>query len=201
MVLRSIKIRIISIYMRYITPVTCFLIAILCILISCQKYKDPSPRTDARLTNPYCNDPAAVNYNVGFPGKPDNTVCIYPSDVFKGSYIFRDSVFHTSDNIFLFYDSVVINIDPASHSKISVTGICNSGGVLTLTAGPTFLATVDTTIGDTTVINWGQPLCRPVDTFTGTIFRDRIDTTLLHITLQVASDTGMTTHIGDARKQ
>lgn len=187
--------------MRYITSIACLFLVILCILISCQKYKDPTPTNDARLTNRYCNDPAAVNYNVGFPGKPDNTICIYPSDVFTGTYIFRDSVFHTSDNIFLFYDSVVISINPASYpSKISLTGICNSGGVLKLTASPTYLATVDTTIGDETVINRGQPLCRLQDTVSGTIFRDRIDTTLLHITLQVASDTGMTTHIGDARK-
>ena len=173
------------------------------VIYSCKKYTDPKAVADPRLTNPYCNDPAAVNYNVGFPGKPDNTVCYYPSDLFKGVYFFHDSIYLTATNIFLYVDSFTLTIQEMPNSnraKIKVTGMCQSGDFMTLTAGPTYVATLDTSIRDTSVVNWGQTLCRSEDTVAGTFTRDRVDSAVIHIYLRVASDTGVTTHIGDARK-
>ena len=46
----------------------------------------------------------------------------------------------------------------------------------------------------------GQMLCRPQDTVNGIIAKDRIVDSLLHITFQVVSDTGITSHIGNAKK-
>jgi hypothetical protein len=187
--------------MRYDIFIAFFLLVTTGIVVSCKKYQDPKATNDPRLTNPYCNEPKAVNYNLGFPGRPDKTVCIYPTDLFTGNYFFRDSVFKTADNLFLLADSFPINITRASDTVINVIGFCPSGAILKLTAGPTYIATVDTTVGDTSVLNWGQIFCRTQDTVTGTITRDRVDTLLLHVVLQIASDTGMTTHIGEARKQ
>ncbi|MFI5196572.1 MAG: hypothetical protein ACHQD8_05740 [Chitinophagales bacterium] len=165
---------------------------------SCAKWKDPKGY-DPNLPHHYCNDPAAVNYNWNFPGKPDNTVCFYPTDLFGGTYFFRDSIYR--DTLFIRADSFTLTMTAVSHTKINVAGFCLNGNTITLTAGPTYIATVDTTEGDTTTINHGQMLCRIQDTVSGTISKDRVDSTLLHITLQVASDTGMTTHYGNARKQ
>ena len=167
-------------------------------LFSCAKWKDPKGY-DPNLPNHYCNDPAAVNYNWGFPGKADNTVCFYPTDLFKGSYLFRDSIYR--DTLFIRYDSFILNMSAQSHTKITVGGFCMNGNQIVLTAGPTYVATVDTTVGDSTTLNLGQIMCRTQDTVSGTISKDRIDSTLLHITLQVVSDTGTTTHYGSARKQ
>lgn len=181
--------------MRVAIYITIIFITGICLLYSCQKYKD-APHKNLGLTNPYCNDPAAVNYNVGFPGKPDNTVCFYPSDLFKGVYYFRDSIYR--DTLFIGTDSFTLTIDKFSNSKISVLGFCASGTKIYFTADPTFTATADTTIGDSTTYNRGQQFCRVQDTLTGVISRDRIDTTMLHIALQVISDTGTTTHTGRA---
>jgi hypothetical protein len=183
--------------MRYIIIIAMLSGVGIGILFSCNKYKDAPPKNDPRLTNPYCNDPLAVNFNVGFPGKPDNTMCFYPTDLFKGVYLFKDTV--QRDTLFISADSFFITIDRLSKLKISVAGFCSSGDTLLMTAGPTYVATVDTTEGDTTTVNPGQRFCRVQDTVTGTISRDRVDTTLLHISLQVVSDTGITTHTGSAR--
>ncbi len=167
------------------------------LVFSCAKYKDPAPR-NLGLTNPYCNDPAAVNYNWGFPGKPDNTVCLYPCDFFRGIYTYYDSVYR--DTLFLYADSFTMTIDTLSHTKISVLGFCNGGNRFTATASPTYTATVDTTVGDSTVLHLGQLLCRPNDTLTGTITRDLIDSNLFRVNLQIVSDTGISIHVGSARR-
>lgn len=169
-------------------------------LFACNKWKDPAATTDPRLTNPYCNDPEAVNYNWGFPGKPDNTICFYPKDLFVGNFLYVDSVYITASNTFIYSDSLVLHIysTPGSNSKIAVLGFCSGGDSLKLTAGATYTATVDTLIGDSVTAR-GQRWCRVKDTVSGTIFDSRIDT-LLHINLQIISDTGITTHMGKAKK-
>ena len=82
---------------------------------------------------------------------------------------------------------------------MTLSGICGGGGGISLTALPGFQATVDTNAGDTATPNQGQIFCRPVDTLSGYINRDRLDSpTVLHFYFQVASDTGITTHLGSA---
>ena len=171
--------------------------AILC--YSCAKWKDPAPTTDPRLTNPYCNDPNAVNYNWGFPGKPDNTICFYPTDVFVGDYVFTDSVYLNPNFTFVQSQVETLHIARNSQTQMTVTGFCSNGNTIHLTCDKSYNATVDTTLGDS-VTNRGQPLCRLVDTVNGTIAKDRIVDSLLHINFQVISDTGSTTHIGNAKK-
>ncbi len=167
--------------------------------LSCNKWSDPTPVTDPRLTNPYCNDPDAVNYNWGFPGKPDNTICFYPSDIFNGTYLFTDSVYLTSSNLFIYTQTETLYVSKQSKTKLLITGLCSGGNSLSLTAHSDFTATIDTTVGDTTIINRGQLLCRTVDTATGTFTYNRFDS-LLHVSFQVINDTGTTTHIGKGRK-
>ena len=173
------------------------------VFFSCKKWKDPAPTTDPRLTNPYCNDPAAVNYNWGFPGKPDNSVCFYAIDLFAGKYIFKDSMYLAS-GLYVGYDSLVLNISPVaqSHSKMTVTGLCGfSGSVVISMTAASYTATVDTVVGDTTTLHRGQILCRIQDTLTGTLVKDRIDSTLITVSFQVANDTGIVMHTGRAIKQ
>ncbi len=169
------------------------------VLLSCAKYKDPKGFTDPRLTNHYCNDPLGVNYNWNFPGIPDNTTCFYPTDVFAGKYVFHDSVFLKGTNIlFISADSFILTIRKVNNTKMAVYGFCLNGDSLLMTASPTFVASVDTTEGDS-VTAYGQMFCSQKDTINGTIAQNRIDS-VLTISMQVASDTGATTlHIGSAR--
>ena len=165
---------------------------------SCKKWTDPTPVNDPRLTNPYCNDPTAVNYNWGFPGKPNNTVCFYPTDVFRGSYMIKDTVFQVSTGYILYSDSFVLQVYALSHTKIAALGFCSAADSLKLTAGLSYIATLDTLVGDS-VTNQGQFWCRLRDTVSGTMYDSPIDS-LLHINFQIVSDTGITTHIGTGKK-
>ena len=189
--------------MRYLVTISILLLICTALFFSCAKWKDPAPVNDPRLTNPYCNDPAAVNYNWGFPGKPDSTVCFYPNSLFVGTYTFHDSIYN--DTLFIGADSFTITISsaafsyPLAHTKMLLSGICGGGGGITLTALPGYQATVDTNAGDTATLHQGQIFCRPQDTLSGYINRDRLDSpTVLHIFFQVASDTNVTTHYGSA---
>lgn len=168
---------------------------------SCSKYHDPAAIHDPRLTNPYCNDPAAVNYNWGFPGVPNNSICFYPVDLFKGTYLFNDSVYQVSTaGYFVSFSVKTLNIYPYSQTKMAVTGFCNFIDTVKFTAGVTYVATTDTLVGDS-LTNRGQILCRAVDTITGTITKDRVDSSVLHVAIIVYSDTGATSHVGTAKKQ
>ena len=171
------------------------------IVLSC-KYKDPAAKTDPRLTNPYCNDPTAVNYNWGFPGKPDSSVCFYPTDVFKGVYEYHDSVFLQPSGLFIYADTFLMTINRISNTKFSVSGFCSNNESLILTASAQYLATLDTTMGDTLTTNHGQRFCSISDTISGTFTKDRIVDSILYISLLVASDTGViSTHVGTAYRK
>ncbi len=172
------------------------------VVVSCSKWVDPKP-IDLGLTNPYCNDPNAVNYNWGFPGKPDNTVCFYPTDVFKGKYVFIDSIYSESGSTagnFLYAKIDTLYFIAISQTKLVATGFCGPTDSMHLTA-VTFTASVDTLAGDSLTATQGQiTFCRTTDTVNGSIFYNRNDS-LLHVNFQVTSDTGISQHIGKARKQ
>jgi hypothetical protein len=179
-----------------------FVVGALTGLHSCKKWTDPKGYTDPRLTNPYCNDPSAVNYNWGFPGKPDNTVCFYPTDEFKGRYLFIDSVYSMSgatDGNFLYAIIDTLHIYARSDTTMVIYGFCNPADSMRLHArGLTFTATVDTTVGDSLTTTMGQLFCRVVDTVNGTIFFSRVDS-MLHINFTITSDTGLSAHVGKGK--
>jgi hypothetical protein len=175
-------------------------------IMSCEKWKDEKAAEDPRISErTYCNDPQAVNYNWNFPGRPDNTTCFYPTDVFKGSYRFVDSVY-SSDNTFdsagstKVYDLTVVPIDK---NRFALVGFCGLTESLKLTAERSnYRANADSTIKVTdTTFDYGQYFCRVEDTLSGFIYRDRTDTSRLFIEFAVRSDTGLNFHRGTAIKQ
>lgn len=183
--------------MKRLVFVILLIVSSVVLVISCKKWKDPAAVNDPRLTNPYCNNPLAVNYNWGFPGKPDSTVCFFPSDIFRGTYIFNDSIF-LPDNTYVSFRVDTFSIYAVSENKIALVGFCSShSDSIKLTGLATYQATVDTVAALLT----GQTLCRVVDTVNGTITKDQIDTTVLHVNFSVASDTGVNLHFGNAIKQ
>ena len=188
--------------MRYFIFILTLFAATTAVFLSCKKYVDKKATPDPRLTNPYCNDPNAVNYNWGFPGVPDNSVCFYPTDVFKGVYEFHDSVQFKTTGYFVRADTLELTITKGNNTQFTIGGFCASGGLLSLTAGVNFYATFDTTLGrdDSTVRVKGQAYCQITDTVSGSLIKDRLNDSLLYITFEVAADTGVTTiHSGTAR--
>lgn len=170
-------------------------------LFSCKKWKDEQAVTDPRLTRPYCNDPEAVNYNWDFPGKPDNTTCFFPTDIFNGAYTFTDSVY-SGDLEYNTSYTFNISLIPQSKSKFLLSGFCNGGTAknLTLTADRYYKAAVDSLILPDSSFMSGQVGCRPIDTLSGSIIGEA-NKNKLRISFTVLSDTGTTYHIGTAIKQ
>ncbi len=175
------------------------LLALLCMLCggfwfaSCKKYEDKPGQYDPRLSSKYCNDPAAVNYNYGFPGTADNSVCFYPADVYQGRYQFVDSVY--SNNVLVAEVPLVLQAIKQDETKFTLSGFCGSSSSLHFTANRALFAYADTVAGT------GQILCRQQDTLSGTLTQTLSDSLRLHIYFTVASDTGSTTHQGTAYRQ
>jgi hypothetical protein len=188
--------------MRSVAYIILFGAFVLGAVWSCKKWKDSVAKPDPRLTNPYCNDPNAVNYNWGFPGKPDSTICFYPTDIFRGKYVFQDSIYSAATGLFIYTQRDTLYIFALSQTKMALHGLCTNGDTLRLTAGigTTYMASVDTLVGDSATVSRGQIMCRQVDTVSGTLTRDLTDTSLFHVYLSVVTDTGIANHIGSAIK-
>jgi hypothetical protein len=177
-------------------------------LFSCKKWSDPAAPQDPRLDdNKYCNDPDAVNYNWNFPGVPDNSVCIFPADLFKGTYSFTDSIYNVQ-NVFdsaRSQNTYTLHIIALGKRTLRITGFCSASDSLKFTAErSTYRATADTTIflNDTTKV-FGQFFCRTQDTLSGSVSKNQNDSSgrTVRVDFRVVSDTGVYFHRGTAIKQ
>lgn len=170
------------------------------VLFACSKYKDPPPAGyDDRLTKPYCNDSKAVNYNWGFPGIPDNSVCIYAVDSFTGNWIFKDTVLLPNNDIAEIVDRNITFTPTEDTIKIhlAVTGWCGGNVPFYITANKYGRADVDSIPAGVP----GQLLCVSTDTLNG-FFNKRIygpDTMKIELTITNAAGTRY--HKGVAIKQ
>ena len=184
-----------------------FYIVCLAGLSACEKWKDPNPDPDPRIAErKYCNDPQAVNYNWDFPGVADSTVCIYPANLYEGTSSFTDSVYNMGEEL----DSAAslkvytLQLIPVSKVKLQLAGFCPANVLLFTAERTTYRAVADTTLKyDDTTFFYGQPLCRIEDTLTGSITKQRYDSTgkTIYIEWMVVSDSGVNYHKGTAIKQ
>ena len=175
-------------------------------MLACKKWSDPKVPDDPRIHDrKYCNDPEAVNYNWNFPGDPDNSVCIYPSDLYKGTYSFTDSIYSDKNK----FDSVGSLLPPYTLTIIAldkrhfrVVGFCATDSLKFTAERTTYRASADSTIMiQDTIKAYGQFLCRTADTMTGYFTKFASDTSRLIIEFKVASDTGINFHRGTAIRQ
>ncbi|WP_124635018.1 hypothetical protein [Taibaiella sp. KBW10] len=173
------------------------------IFIACKKYVDPT-KPDITLTNHYCNDPIAANYNHGFPGIPDNSVCRYPTDFFKGNWQFVDSIFYP-DMRFYRTQTLSLSFTPMDQAldtfrtRLTVLGLCPNNTILKVTANKYALALTDTLLPN---VNGGQLFCSVSDTVSG-FFKRTNDTlrTSMNINLTELSAADTFYHRGLAIKQ
>ncbi len=174
-------------------PIVLFVVLLL--LAGCKKYKDPAPIQDDRLDDKkYCNDPAAVNYNWDFPGTPDNTVCIYPAQLFKGNYLYVDTLLSTEGAVVL-TDTFPIQIVQIDSTHLTLSGFCPTT-THSAKANRFFSFTIDSLLGN------GQVFCNGKDTIAGGGSKYGIgDTSTIQFNYTLQTDTGMTTHKGTAFKQ
>jgi len=159
----------------------------------CKKYKDPDPFTDPRLTNPYCNIPSAINYNWNFPGIPDNSTCIFPAQIYNGTYFYRDSFYNERETL-VGKDSFDIQFDDIDTTQLLITGFCNALS-LKAKANRFLKFQLDSNT------NKGQLFCRTKDTIAGNGYSTHINDTLIHLSYTILTDTGIVYHTGIATKK
>lgn len=162
-------------------------------LTSCQKWKD-NPGQPLNLTNKYCNIPSAINYNYGFPGVVDNSVCILPSTPFVGKYVYTDSIYNTANALVSILTPKTIEISSIDSTRLKVSNFCDHTQDLIFVANKYYRAVSDSVIGIGI-----QLMCRPLDTLSGKLEFRQSDSSLL-IDFNVISDTAVMKHIGRAYK-
>lgn len=166
---------------------------------SCKQPEDQPGPDDPRLQDKrYCNDPEAVNYNWDFPGKPDNSVCFYASDVFKGNYFYVDSAYNI-DNELLSSDTFLFKVIPLSRKTLATVGLFCTNDTLFFTADKFATATIDSISGDGQVLKY----CPIQDTISGSIAGSLYDSLSSRLNIYATfTRTGSTVyHRGTARKQ
>lgn len=176
------------------------LVAVIVTLFACSKYEDPAPaEPDPRLTRHYCNDPRAVNYNWGFPGISDSSVCIYPVDSFLGNWSFADTMYLPNGDT---VGTIVRNlnfagIEDTSLTRMAVTGLCGSSATpFYITANKYRRAETDTLIAGYPA----QYLCNNTDTATGFFNKNTGAAHTMIIELTVTNAAGTILHKGTATK-
>ncbi len=189
--------------MNKVNIIGAFFLGCIIVILSCSKYKDP-PTTgiDDRLDRHYCNDPRAVNYNWGFPGIPDDDICIYPVDSFLGAWIFTDSVsIEGGDSIQVQTKMLQFtSTEDTVLTHMAMTGLCGPSAIY-VTANKHGLASVDSL----SEMMAGQFFCNETDTLTGTIIFNTdtlaAPTGILLINFSVSSTEGILHHRGTAIRQ
>lgn len=165
---------------------------------ACSKYKDPPPGVpnDELKNRRYCNDPRAINYNWGFPGTPDSTLCFFPIDSFQGAWKLYDTTLLPDGSI---SNTQVKNLvftksEDTLRTHLAVTGWCTGGMPFYITADKYNKAFVDTMLSGSP----GQYICNNTDTLSGEL-RQGKDT--LNIDFMITGATGTTYHKGTAVRQ
>jgi hypothetical protein len=170
-----------------------YLFAVILIISSCKRYKDPDPFKDSRINQPYCNDPSAINYNWDFPGVPDNSKCIYPAEIFKGNYFYRDSEITASGNIGNL-DSFPITITQIDSTKLEIVGFCGTK-IHTAKANRFYTFVLDSLTGN------GQNFCSTTDTVEGKGQKQNLtDTTFIKFNYTTLQNGVSVIHSGTATK-
>lgn len=172
-----------------------FLLFSILAYVGCKPCKDPAPFSDSRISNHYCNVPSAINYNWNFPGIEDNTTCVYPAQIYKGNYFYRDSIFNAEGHM-VGTDSFMLSFTQIDSTHLTITGFCGTT-VFTAKANRFYKFTLDSLQGN------GQYLCSTADTIAGSGSKTGLDdSTTMKLNYQVSKAIGgVFTHYGIATKQ
>jgi hypothetical protein len=178
----------------YLSPAGFLLLLMPFFTQNCAKYKDPAPIKIDTFTSHYCNNNKAVNYNWGFPGIADNSICVFPSDIFKGTYTFYDSL-QDANGIFLPTNNYDLNITKITDSTLFIEGLCANGLQLKAHATKNFRFTLDSTVAQ------GQLFCANIDTINGFAILQNYGDTSFVFSYNLYTPTGQQLHKGTVVKK
>ncbi|MFT4062714.1 MAG: hypothetical protein QM642_10210 [Edaphocola sp.] len=170
------------------------------LVVACTKYKDPDASTGIEgLTNYYCNDSRAVNYNWGFPGIANDSVCVYPVDSFVGTWVLADTVtLDGSDTFEVVSRTLTITAtEDSTLTHLAIDGWCGSSYPFYALANKYSKAVTDTLANGADV----QYLCSTNDTIVGTLNKNTGVGTQMKMDFTVNGTSGISYHSGTATKQ
>ncbi len=161
---------------------------------NCKKYTDPPIIKIDTFTSKYCNIPTAVNYNWGFPGNIDNSICVFPADVYVGSYTFYDSL-QDANGIYLPNDTFNLNILKNTDTTLFIQGLCANAIQLNARAYKNLRLTLDSTN------NKGQAFCSSADTINGLGILKNYGDSTFSFTYNVYTPAALELHKGTVTKK
>lgn len=173
------------------------------IFYACKKYQDPPDATfPSELTDHYCNDPRAVNYNWNFPGIEDSLVCVFPVDSFQGSWTYYDTTYLPSGDTAgtAIRNLVFTSTEDSVKMHMTVAGWCSANATFNVTANKYNRSELDSLPGSYS----GQFFCSQADTAVGAFYKDVSDTTSFNkmvVDITVTSGETIQYHKGVAIRQ
>lgn len=158
------------------------------LISSCEKYEDSS-QNDWKVdeNQEYCNHPDAVNYNWGFPGVINDSICIFPNEVFEGQWYLTDTLFNDTLGVEAirerFIDIQWVPEDSIEY-KLRLSGWCDNEHELYLDANRFLLASVIDELEDYP----GQWDCDLTSSISGTIRKNNFDADTLYLQMIQQTD-------------
>lgn len=169
------------------------------LMTGCSKTADTKPDISDQLSGKYCNIPAAVNYNWGFPGIEDNTTCIFATSYYEGNWAFVDTV-ALPDETVVRIDTLLLNFSKIASDTtqrlMHMAGWCGSENLI-MDVDRYYMATTDSFDNN---LGW-QKICSNQDSLHVSIRKDLYDTSKLYITITQYNDLGNFTHKGNGTRQ
>ncbi len=166
---------------------------------SCTKGEDTaSPDISDLLTNRYCNNPNAVNYNWNFPGIEDNATCFFSYYFYEGDWIFIDTI-RRSDSSIVGVETYYLNfekiIPDTSESLMAMSGWCSSASLI-IHVDRFYFARTDSFDNNG---GW-QKMCSNSDSIFVQMRKDIVDTTALDINIQEVKNNETFFHRGKGKR-
>lgn len=120
------------------------------LLNACEKYED-LPKGDYDADGYYCNDARAINYNVGFPGIANDSICVFPVEPFEGNWTMIDTLLDDEMEIISTHQGQV-SLVPIENDSIDnlfiMEGYCDNNFAITFQANRYLLGMVFDNIED-----------------------------------------------------
>lgn len=178
---------------------SCVVLLSLCLgWMACSKEDKKGDNLDDKLTNKYCNIPGAVNYNWGFPGKEDNSICFFATDYFVGTWTFYDTII-LQDSTFIGTDSMQITFETipgdTTYRKMNMLGWCGNDPIL-LDISKFYIGLSDTFRNSE---GW-QMTCNNTDSVKVELSKNILDTTIVNFHIRQYSNNELQFHNGTGKK-
>lgn len=159
--------------------------------ISCDRYEDKTLQDwDDQDNSYYCNQADAINYNWGFPGLINDSICIFPNEVFEGTWYLTDTIFNDTLGIEQIQERwVTIDwvADDTISYKLKMMGFCEEDQPLYFDANRFMLANIVDDLEDTN----GQLYCDLTSSISGNIRKDNIDSDTLYLQMLQQTNTDL----------